>query len=210
MQERTIPTWLRWAREIQALAQTGLAFGQDPYDIARYERLNSLAAEIVAEHSNLDAETLRVDMLSQPGYATPKVDVRAAIERDGRILLVQERADSLWAMPGGWADVGDAPARAAEREVLEETGLVVRAQRLLGVYDANRGHKGPLALYHAYKLLFACDWQGGERTLSDETLAVDWFTLDALPPLSLQRTNERHLGDVAAWLRDPERPTVFD
>jgi len=210
MQDSMTPTWLRWAREIQALAQTGLAFSQDPFDIARYERLTALAAEMVAEHSHLDAETLRVDMLSQPGYATPKVDVRAAIVHEGRILLVQERADSRWAMPGGWADVGDEPALAAEREVLEETGLVVRAQRLLGVYDANREHEGPLALYHAYKLLFVCDWLEGKPTPSDETLAVDWFALDALPPLSLERTNERHLGDVAAWLHDPTRPAVFD
>ena len=210
MPNDALPTWLLWAREIQALAQTGLAFSDDEYDIARYRRLTALAAEMIASQSTLDAETVRADMLAQPGYATPKVDVRAAIVRDGRILLVRERADGLWAMPGGWADVGDEPALAAERETIEETGLTVKARRVVGVYDANRGHDGPLALYHAYKLVFFCEWLSGEPTVSDETLDVGVFPFDALPPLSIQRTATRHLEDVRALLSDPCRPTVFD
>lgn len=204
------PRWLVWAREIQALAQTGLAYSQSPYDTQRYQRLMTLAAEIAAEHTGQSEAELLAGMSAQVGYATPKVDVRAAVVQTGRVLLVQERADGRWAMPGGWADVGDRPAAAAEREVLEESGFQVRAQRLVGVYDANRDSGRPLSLYHAFKLVFLCELLGGQPTASEETLAVAFFPLDALPPLSQNRTNAHHLADVAAALADPLRPTVFD
>lgn len=140
IEEQTL-RWLRWSREIQSLAQTGLAYSQSEYDTQRYERLLSLAAEIAAYHSGIKVDRLRDSFAEQLGYATPKIDVRAAVLRDGRILLVQERADSRWAMPGGWADVGDLPSEAAIREVREESGFQVRPTRIVGVYDANRaGH----------------------------------------------------------------------
>ncbi|MCK5573188.1 MAG: NUDIX hydrolase N-terminal domain-containing protein, partial [Bacteroidetes bacterium] len=122
MSER-MPQWLVWAREIQALAQTGLAFSEGDYDRQRYQRLSRIAAEITAAHSDSAAEDLQRNFLLQPGYATPKVDVRAAIVRDGTILLVQEREDQRWCMPGGWADVGELPSRMIAREVNEESGF---------------------------------------------------------------------------------------
>ena len=120
------PVWLNWAREIQALSQTGLTYNTDDYNVQRYRRFMEIAAEIVQTHTGQPAEPWRQNFLVQPGYATPKVDVRAAAFRDGRILLVQEREDNGWTLPGGWADVGDAPAEIAIRETKEESGFDVR------------------------------------------------------------------------------------
>jgi len=203
------PVWLAWAREIQALAQTGLAFTTGHYDIQRYTRLMQIAAEIVAQHTGLSGESLISSFLSQPGYATPKIDVRGAVVRDGRILLVQERVDQHWCMPGGWADVGDPPAAMVAREVIEESGLVVRPRKVVGVFDANRSGR-PLEFYHAYKIVFLCDEIGGNLRSSDETLAAKFFSFDELPLLSSPRTDQRHLDEVRAHLTDPRRAAIFD
>lgn len=203
------PRWLEWAREIQALAQTGKAFTKSHYERLSFARLEEIAAEILAGHSQLDAlETARAFSL-EPGYATPKVDVRAAVVREGSILLVREKADGKWAMPGGWADVGDRPSETAERETREESGFEVRATKLLGAFDANRGVRANM-FFHAVKLIFLCDLLGGEARPSMETLDVGFFDFDDLPPLSEQRTNRRHLDEVRAHLRDPLRPAAFD
>ena len=203
------PRWLDWAREIQSLAQTGLAFTKSPYDRASFGRLSDIAAEILAEHSQLEAEAVKRAFSLEPGYATPKVDVRAVVIRDGRILLVRESADGKWAMPGGWADVGDRPSETAERETLEESGFVVRATKLIGAFDANRGEKASM-FFHAVKLIFLCELLGGEARGSMETLEVDFFDLGDLPPLSIERTNQRHLREISAHLRDSLRPAAFD
>jgi ADP-ribose pyrophosphatase YjhB (NUDIX family) len=204
-----VPPWLEWAREIQALSQTGLTYSSSDYDTQRYRRLMEIAAEIVSRHAGLPAEQLLSDFALQPGYATPKVDVRGAVVRDGQILLVQERTDERWCMPGGWADVGDLPSGTVVREVWEESGFHVVPRKVVGVFDANRSGR-PLELYHAYKVVFLCDITGGEARPSSETLAVGFFRFDDLPPLSANRTNERHLAEVLAHLRDPGRPTAFD
>ena len=202
--------WLEWAREIQALGQTGLAFSQTEYDTERYRRLMEISAEIVHGHTGLEKETLVENFLAQPGYATPKVDVRGAVLREGKILLVQERADQRWSMPGGWADVGDYPSEMVVREVWEESGFHVEPGKIVGVFDANRDSDGPLVFFHAYKVVFLCTLVGGEARISDETLAVDFFDFDDLPDLSLARTNGRHLSEVLAHHRDTSRPAAFD
>ncbi|HCU68417.1 MAG TPA: NUDIX hydrolase [Desulfomicrobium sp.] len=209
MADDPTPRWLEWAREIQALSQTGQAFTKSHYDRLSFERLEMIAAEIVAEHSALGAAEAAHAFSLEPGYATPKVDVRAAVVQDGRILLVRETADGKWAMPGGWADVGDRPSETAERETREESGFEVRARKLVGAFDANRGAKASM-FFHAVKLVFLCDLLGGDARPSTETLEVGFFDFDDLPPLSEQRTNKRHLDEIRAHLRDPLRPAAFD
>jgi ADP-ribose pyrophosphatase YjhB (NUDIX family) len=209
MSDDANPRWLDWAREIQALAQTGQAFTKSHYERLSFSRLSDIAAEILAEHSQLEANGVKRAFSLEPGYATPKVDVRAAVIREGRILMVRETADGKWAMPGGWADVGDRPSETAERETLEESGFNVRATKLIGAFDANRGRKASM-FFHAVKLIFLCELLGGTATKSMETLEVDFFDLDSLPPLSEQRTNQRHLEEVRAHLRDPLRMAAFD
>jgi ADP-ribose pyrophosphatase YjhB (NUDIX family) len=205
----TPPAWLAWTRELQAIAQTGLAFATGDYDRQRYRRLAGIAAEIAAAPAGLSAADLAEVFLAHPGYATPKVDVRGAIVRDGRVLLVQEASDGRWCLPGGWADVGELPSAMVAREVREESGLEVAARRLIAVFDANRSGR-PLDLFHAYKLVFLCDVLGGEPRAGDETTDARWFGFDDLPPLSSARTSERHLAEVRAHVANPARPAFFD
>jgi ADP-ribose pyrophosphatase YjhB (NUDIX family) len=204
-----LPQWLIWAREIQALAQTGETYAENEWQSGRYQRLMEIAAEIVSEHVNLPVDPIIESFKLQPGYATPKVDVRGAVFRDGKMLLVREKMDGGWTMPGGWADVGDAPAAGAEREVWEESGFRVKATKVIGVYDANR--VDPMQLYHAVKLVFLCEIVGGEAQTSNETTEVAFFAEDQIPaPLSGERTRPRQIEHAFAANRDPHWVTVFD
>jgi ADP-ribose pyrophosphatase YjhB (NUDIX family) len=208
MNERP-PRFLEWAREIQALAQTECHYAKDDFQRDRCRRMMEIAAEIISDHSGIDLLPLTKAFSSQIGYATPKIDVRAAIFQDERLLLVRERLDGGWTMPGGWADVGDTPARAAEREAWEEAGFHVKAERVVGVYDANRVR--PWEVFHAFKLIFFCNILDGEARPSSETSEVAFFAEDEIPSnFSGERTTARHIRDVFAALRDRDKPTVFD
>ena len=209
MKNNSTPKWLEWAREIQQLCQTIITFSESDYDTQRYIRLTEIAAEITASHSDLGKDELKENFLAHLGYATPKVDIRAAIIEDNKILLVQEAMDNKWAMPGGWADVGESPAAAIIRETKEESGLDVVPNKIIGVYDANR-HGRPLELFHAYKIVFLCEKIGGKLETSVETLAVNYFNFEDLPPLSTSRTNKKHINDILAHLNNPSLSTTFE
>lgn len=200
--------WIGWAQEIFSLSQAGLTYSQNPFDLERYKRLQEITAEMIANQSAIEKEAVLESFSMQAGYITPKVDVRGAVVRDEKILLIQERADGKWAMPGGWADLGNSPASVAEREVWEESGFRVKAEKLVAVLDANRIE--PFEFYHAYKLIFLCRLLEGEPRTSYETLAVDFFDLDHLPPLSSYRTNEDMLREVFAHVENPNRLAMFD
>src|SRR5512143_3780934 len=188
--------WMDWAREIFSLSQSGITYSGNPYDIERYKRLQEITAEIIANQSGVSKESALESFSMQAGYITPKVDVRGAVVQDGKILLIQEKADSKWAMPGGWADLGNSPASVAEREVWEESGFRVKAEKVVAVIDANRIQ--PFEFYHAYKLIFLCKLLEGEPRTSYETLAVEFFDPERLPPLSSYRTNEEMAQEVFA------------
>src|SRR5215211_5141663 len=202
------PKWMEWAQEIFTLSQAGLTYSQNPFDIERYKRLQEITAEMIASQSALEKQAVLESFSMQAGYITPKVDVRGAVIQDGKILLIQERADDKWAMPGGWADLGNSPASVAEREVWEESGYRVKAEKVVAVIDANRIE--PMEFYHAYKLIFLCRLLDGEPRINYETLAIDFFDPDHLPPLSVYRTNENMVKEVFAHITDPNRPTAFD
>jgi ADP-ribose pyrophosphatase YjhB (NUDIX family) len=202
--------WLEWARRLQAIAQTGLTYALDPYDVERYGAVREVAAEMMAEASgSVDVAVIRDLFAEQCGYATPKVDVRGAVFRDGKILLVRERSDGGWSLPGGWADVEDTPAEATVREIREESGFETRAVKLLAVYDRNR-HAHPPIPFHAYKLFFLCELLGGAAAHSNETDGADFFAEDALPPLSITRVTTGQIERLFEHYRNPELPTDFD
>jgi ADP-ribose pyrophosphatase YjhB (NUDIX family) len=208
----TEPQWLIWAREMQALAHTGLAFTQDRYNRERYQRLQSLAAQIMAEYTGWPSPDIEAVFTMQTGYATPKLGVRAAIFREQRILLVREREDGhRWTLPGGWADVNESPAEAVTREVREESGLEVRPSKLAAVWDRARHPHGAIGPFHVWGLFFLCEIVGGEPQCGPETSEVAFFDEGELPvDLSTRRVLLHQIRRMFDHLRRPELPTEFD
>jgi len=205
------PAWLRWAQRIQSIAQTGLTYARDPYDRERYEQLREIAAEMTAAGLEEDLDAVRPLLASGTGYPTPKVDVRAVVFRGEELLFVRERRSRRWAFPGGWADVGDTPSIAAERETLEESGYRVRAQKALAILDKTR-HEHPPSLDYTYKILIGCRLEGGDPTTSHEIDEVGFFTEAAAGDLELDldRTTPGQVRLAFAHHRDPALPTALD
>jgi ADP-ribose pyrophosphatase YjhB (NUDIX family) len=208
----TEPDWLAWAREVQAVAQTGLTFCKDPYDRERYEALRDLAARVMTSAGGANLAAVANLFAAQEGYATPKIDVRgAAFDAEGRILMVREAQDAgRWTLPGGWADVNLTAAENVAKEVVEESGFEVRVRKLAAVWDRTRQGHDP-APFSAYKLFFICDITGGAARTSLETTEVAFFAEDALPAdLSTGRVLPHQLRRVFAHARDNTLPTEFD
>jgi ADP-ribose pyrophosphatase YjhB (NUDIX family) len=197
---------------LSALAQDGLAYAPSEYDLDRYRQVGRLAAELLAVVSGRPVGELAVELGRDSGYATPKVDVRGAVFDDReRVLLMQEKTDGRWSLPGGWADPGEAPSAAVTREVLEETGYPSSAVKLIACWDRELQDNPPPLPVHVYKLFFLCRRDGPARPPQPlETLDVGWFGLDELPPLSLSRVNHRQLARALAHHRDPSLATEFD
>jgi ADP-ribose pyrophosphatase YjhB (NUDIX family) len=203
------PDWLRWVKRLQAIAQDGLTYSRDDYDLERYEKLREIAAEIMAAHSTGELEDARSLLELETGPATPKVDVRAAAFDGERVLLVREREDGRWSLPGGWADVGETPAEAAVREVYEESGYRVRAVRLISAYDRDR-HEHPPIPYHVYKLVFLCETLDETPTRAMDAEGVGFFGEHELPDLSLSRVTPAQIKRFFEHHRRPELPADFD
>jgi ADP-ribose pyrophosphatase YjhB (NUDIX family) len=197
------------AQRIQAISQTGLNYAVSPYDVERYSELSAIAAAMIAGSEPAEIDRARLVFAGERGYATPKVDVRAAVFHQGRLLLVREREDGGWTLPGGWAEVGQSAAQSVEREVREESGYLVKSVKLLACWDRNK-YPHPAIPFHAYKLVFRCELVGGASSASSETTEVDFFAEDRIPALSLTRILPQQIHFVFGSLRDPAAPTVFD
>lgn len=202
-------TVLKWARKVQAVAQTGLAFTQDIYDRGRFQELQELAAELVAAELEIPLGEAKSFWKGDDGYATPKVDVRGAVFKDDQVLLVRERSDGKWTMPGGWVDVNDSPSDAVVREIFEESGYRAKALKLAALVDRNR-HPHPPSVHHIYKLFFLCEITGGSPATSDETDGVDFFPINALPELSIGRTLPSQIARMHEHWLNRDLPTDFD
>lgn len=205
------PPLAEFLERVLATAQAGLTYSKDPFDIGRFEALRNATAALIASQSTLAPEAITHWIALDSGYPTPKLDVRALILDDaGRILLVQERSDGLWTLPGGWCDIGDSPASAVVREVIEETGLECRALQLLALFDKHK-HPHPPQLPHAHKAFFLCEATGGTLlSETDETQGVGYFPIDALPALSRHRVVETQLRTLYAHVRQGRQDTLFD
>lgn len=203
--------WLEWAQKLQALAQNGLTYTENPFDRDRFQQVQQIAAEIMATHSNMDAAVILDLFKQQTGYATPKVDVRGAVFQNDKILLVKERFDGFWTLPGGYVDVGESPSTAVEREVYEESGYQTRAVKLLALYDRNHArHNHPPFEHHIYKVFFRCELVGGTPTNSVETEAATFFAETEIPDLSLTRVVPTQITRLFEHYRHPDWPTDFD
>ncbi len=203
------PRWLEWVQRLQALAQSGLTYSENPYDLERYEAVREVAAEMAADCAGADLQQVRDLFAGQAGYATPKVDVRGAVFCGDTILLVKERLDGRWTLPGGWADVNESPGEATVREVYEESGYRTRAVKLLALYDRNK-HGHPPYIFHIYKLFLRCELEGGEPAESIETAGVGFFGEHELPELSISRVTPGEIARLFEHYRHPDWPTDFD
>ena len=204
------PDWLLWAREVQATAQTGLAFTKDPYDRERYEAVRDVAAQMMMTSSDTPLDVITGLFNAQTGYATPKVDMRGVVFRDGQILMVREAQDGLWTLPGGWADPNESPSESVTREIFEEAGFTTKARKILAVYDRSKHGHVPPHPFHVYKLLVLCEIESGTARPSLETLEVAFFPQDGIPPLSLARVTANQIARCFEHFRHPDWPTDFD
>ena len=202
-------TWLDWVRRLQAVAQNGLHYSENPFDRERYEEVRAIAAEMAALGGE-PVEELAARFAAEGGHASPKIDVRAAAFRDGRVLMVRGLDDGLWTLPGGWAEVGESPRAAAEKELREESGYRGRVVKIVGVYEQDLRSR-PRLPFHAWKLSFLCELADAEPDSphASEIDAVEFYAEDALPELS-SRVSPQHLQEVFRHLRDPSRATDFD
>lgn len=200
---------LSWARALEAIALNGLHFSRDVYDRERYLKLQELAAEMLAAELEVSRAQAHAYWQGESGYVTPKVDVRGGVFDGERVLLVRERSDGRWTLPGGWVDLNDAPSEAVAREIREESGYEARAVKLAALVDKNR-HPHPPGVHHIYKLFFLCEITGGSPSASHETDAVAFFPVRELPELSTGRVLASQIARLYEHRLNPALPTDFD
>lgn len=201
--------WFKLITEIQALAQSGLAYTVNEFDKGRYQRLMQISAAMAAHCTSESVATLENLFSIETGYATPKLDLRSFTLKENKILLVRERIDGLWSLPGGWGDINESPAEAVIRETREESGYEVKVLRLLALWDKHK-HQHPQQWPHVYKCFFHCHIEGGEAIEENlEITAVDFFALEKLPPLSLPRVTPQQLQRLYKTAV-AQYPTEFD
>jgi ADP-ribose pyrophosphatase YjhB (NUDIX family) len=201
--------WLEYAKRVQALAQAGITYAENSFDLERYQELSEISVRLMSELSGTEVTRVRDLFTNEDGYQTPKTDVRAVIFQDGKILLVREKVDNCWALPGGWADVGYSPGEVAVKETREEAGLEVSAGRLLAVLD-KKCHPHPPSPYHTYKIFIRCQILGGTLQQGSETLDVQFFGREELPELSVERGTVSQLQLMFEYLDNPNKEPVFD
>ncbi|WP_041060689.1 NUDIX hydrolase [Vibrio owensii] len=188
--------WLDWAKQLQAIAQAGDAYSKDAYDLERFKMVEDIAHQMFADISDKSVADIQNLFIPESGYPTPKVDLRAGVIKDGKILLVREREDGGWTLPGGWADVCETPSSGVVREVLEESGLVVARPKLIAIRDRAMHDYQPPYPFHIYKMFFLCEYVSGEPKENIEVSEIDFFTQHKIPPLSQSRVLPRDIEMV--------------
>lgn len=203
------PKWLEWAKQLQSIAQTGLAYSNDVYDLERFELIRNISVEILAQYTNMDNKNIKELFANETGYATPKVDIRAVVFRGNKLLMVRETSDGDWSLPGGWGDIGLTPSEVAVKEVKEESGFDVKVIKLIAVLD-KKCHPHPPSPYHVYKMFIQCEIIGGQPQEGIETNAIDFFAENELPSLSIARNTESQIQLAFKHLHNSKEPTYFD
>ncbi|KKI90842.1 ADP-ribose pyrophosphatase [Bacillus sp. SA1-12] len=203
------PKWLEWAKQLQSIAQAGLTYSKDVYDLERFELIRKISVEILAQQAEIDKKIIKDLFANETGYATPKVDIRSVIFMDNKILMVQENTDGAWSLPGGWGDIGLTPSEVAVKEVKEEAGFDVKAVKLISVLD-KKCHPHPPSPYHVYKMFIQCEIIGGHPKEGIETSAVEFFAENELPPLSIARNTKSQIQLAFKHLHNPQEPVYFD
>ena len=201
--------WLAFAKRVQAIAQAGLTYAVNDYDVERYEELRDISVQIMQELSGEEPAKIRELFTNETGYQTPKVDVRAVVFTDNKILLVHEKIDNCWSLPGGWADIGYSPSEVAVKETREEAGLEVKPVRLLAVLD-KKYHPHPPSPYYTYKIFILCESIGGALQQGMETQDVRFFDRYNLPELSVERNTETQVQLLFEYHDNPAKEVTFN
>jgi ADP-ribose pyrophosphatase YjhB (NUDIX family) len=201
--------WLEWASQLQSIAQAGLTFGADSYDLDRYEQIRKIAVDIIHEYTDIDHIKVRELFATETGYQTPKVDIRASVFKNDKILMVREKVDGNWSLPGGWADVNTSVSESAVRECSEEAGAIVRPKRIIAIHLANK-HNNPLFLYTIYKIFVECELVDNNFKENTETLEAGFFYIDNLPELSLDRNTYEQIKMCFEARKHKVFETIFD
>ncbi len=201
--------WLDIAKELQSIAQAGLTFAENKYDLERYRQLREISVRIMNGYTDIPVEKIRDLFASETGYQTPKVDVRGVVFRDSKILMVRETIDNFWTLPGGWADVGYSPFETAAKEIWEEAGIRVRPLRLLAVFDKSK-HEHPLDAYHVYKMFILCQDSGETVRTGMETSDVNWFDRNNIPELSLARITYEQIMIMFEFNDHPDKKVICE
>lgn len=204
-----IDQFTKWATNLQSIAQAGLHYGKDVFDRERYEQVRKIAGEMMQAKTGLPKEQIKTLFLGDEGYQTPKIETRAAIFKDDKILLVRERMAQEWSLPGGWNDYDQTTAQNCVKEAREESGRIVKPVKLIAVQDRNR-HNKPVLATHVTKVLYLCKEISGEFVPNDETDACDYFALDNLPKLSIDRNTKEQIETCFKASKDPNWETVFE
>lgn len=200
--------WLQWAIELQSLAQAGLTYGKDVYDRERYERIREISAEMLSHMSDVPIEKVKTLFCNETGYQTPKIDTRAAIFEEDKILLVREN-NGKWSLPGGWCDVNISVAENTVKEVKEEAGLDVIPDRIIAVQDRAK-HNLPVYAYGICKIFVQCSVIGGQFEENSETTEYRFFSMDELPELSTEKNNEEQIRMCFDAYDSEDWKTQFD
>lgn len=203
------PKWLDWAKQLQSIAQAGLTYSKDVYDLVRFELIRNISVDILAHYTEMDRPVIKDLFAGETGYATPKVDIRAVVFTDDKILMVRENTDGKWALPGGWADIGHTPSEVAVKEVKEEAGFTVEPTRVIAVAD-KKCHPHPPSAFHVYKIFIQCEIIGGQPVKGIETSEVKFFAENELPPLSIARNTLSQIELVFNYLKNPQKAVYFD
>jgi len=201
--------WLEWIKQVHAISHWGLTYSQDPFDLERYEVLKALSVQMMADFAVMDKSRIEALFANEEGYITPKVDVRGVVFQDEKVLLVQEKRDQRWTIPGGWADVGLSPSEVATKEVFEEAGLEVKPVKMLAMLD-RKFSRQPASPYHIYKVFLQCEFVGGTPKGGLETLDARFFAQDELPELSPYKVSPAQMEILFQHCHDPQRPTDFN
>ena len=197
-------------KRLHALAEIGLEYNNEPYDIERYQEIRTICLEMLEKLTRIPVAEIVPVIEERNGYRTPKVDVRAVVfNENDQVLLVQEKADKLWALPGGWTDIAYSPGEVAEKECMEEAGLKVKAKRLLAIIDKQKQGMPP-AFEYVYKIFLLCEKMGDSISAGSETCDVGWFYENELPALSLPRNNEAQIKMMYEYKRGERKEAYFD
>ena len=199
----------KWEINLQSIAQAGLHYGKDVFDRERYEQVRKIAGEMMQAKTGLSKEQIKTLFLGDEGYQTPKIETRAAIFKDAKILLVRERMAQEWSLPGGWNDYDQTTAQNCVKEAKEESGRIVKPVKLIAVQDRNH-HNKPILATNVTKIFYLCKEISGEFVSNDETDACDYFALDNLPKLSLDRNTKEQIEMCFKASKDPNWQTLFE